>query len=287
VTILTLQSQVAYGHVGNSAAAFALQRVGCEAVAVPTVLLSNHPGYGQSRGAPVAPSLIADMIEGLDAVGALARCEGVLTGYLPSAETGAAVLDAALRAQATGAIWLCDPVFGDEGRVYARAGVMEFLRDAAIPRADIATPNLFELETLTGLRVGDLHSARAAMAALRGRGPRAVLCTSFERETPAGALDVLALDDGGLWRARTARLDRRFDGAGDLFAALFLAAWLDTRATAPALGRRRRRARSDARRRRARTGADRRAGRDGGALARGRRGRTARLSMNGALTAPG
>ena len=237
LAILTLQSQVVYGHVGNSAAVFALQRVGREAWAAPTVLLSNHPGYGATSGAPVAPALVGEMIDGLDALGALDRCDGVLTGYLPSAETGAAVLDAALRAQAKGAVWLCDPVFGDDGRIYARPGVKEFLRDAAIPRADLVTPNLFELETLTGVFVGDLASARDAMAALRGRGPRAVVCTSFDRETPEGALDVLALDGEGFWRARTARFERRFEGAGDLFAALFLAAFLETRRCAAALGR--------------------------------------------------
>lgn len=236
-TILTLQSQVAYGHVGNSAAAFALQRVGCAVVAIPTVLLSNHPGYGHARGAPVEPALIAEMVAGLDALGAAARCEGVLTGYLPSPECGAAALDAARRARAQGAIWLCDPVFGDEGRVYAAQGVMEFLRDAALPAADVATPNLFELETLTGAAIGDLASARAAMAALRARGPRVVVSTSFDRDTPAGALDALALDEAGLWRWRAPRLARRFEGAGDLFAALFLAALLETRAAAPALAR--------------------------------------------------
>lgn len=237
MNILTLQSQVVFGHVGNSAAAFALQRIGCEAWAIPTVQLSNHPGYGQARGAPVEPSLIEAFLDGLDAVGALARCQGVLTGYLPSARTGEAALDAARRAKASGAVWLCDPVFGDEGRVYARPGVVEFLRERAAPEADILTPNLFELETLTGEAAADLAGARAAMETLRAQGARVVVCTSFDRETPDDSIDALALDEDGFWRARAARFERRFEGAGDLFAALFLAAYLETRSTAAALAR--------------------------------------------------
>lgn len=243
MNILTLQSQVAYGHVGNSAAAFALQRVGCEAWAAPTVLLSNHPGYGQARGGPVDASLIEAMVEGLEAVGALERCEGVLTGYLPSPEVGEATLAAALRTRAVSAakgraaVWLCDPVFGDEGRVYARAGVLDFLRERALPEADVVTPNLFELETLTGTTIASLAQARRAMAALRAQGPAIVVCTSFDRETPAGSLDALALDASGLTRARMPRFERRFEGSGDLFSALFLAALLESGDSGAALGR--------------------------------------------------
>lgn len=237
MNILSIQSQVAFGHVGNSAAIFALQRVGCEAWAVPTVLLSNHPGYGQARGGPVAPDLMSGLVEGLDALGALKRCDGVLTGYMPSAQASAAALDAAQRARAQGALWLCDPVFGDEGRVYAAAGVFEHLRDHAVPAADVVTPNLFELERLSGTTIADLASARAAMADLRARGPRIVVCTSFDRDAPAEAIDMLALDQDVLWRLRARRLDRRFEGAGDLFAALFLAALLDSGETGRALAR--------------------------------------------------
>lgn len=239
MNILSLQSQVAYGHVGNSAAVFALQRVGCEVWAIPTVHLSNHPGYGAARGGSADPSRIVAIIEGLKEVGALAGCDAALTGYLPSRAIGEAALDAVWTAKtaAPDALWLCDPVIGDDGRVYARDGAPEFLRDRAAPAADIVTPNLFELEWLTGTSVSDLASARRALAALAARGPRVALCTSFDRETPADALDVLALAPDGAWRVRTPRLDRRFEGAGDLFAALFLAAYLDGRATGRALAR--------------------------------------------------
>jgi pyridoxine kinase len=239
MNVLSLQSQVVFGHVGNSAAVFALQRVGCEVWAVPTVHLSNHPGYGAARGGAAEPSRLVALVEGLAELGALARCDGVVTGYLPSQALGEAVLSAVWTAKraAPGAVWLCDPVIGDEGRVYARAEVPEFFRDVAIPAADVVTPNRFELEWLTGLVASDLTSARAALAALLARGPSLALCTSFDRETPDDALDVLALSSDGFWRMRTPRLGRRFEGAGDLFAALFLAAWLEKRDVAEALAR--------------------------------------------------
>lgn len=240
MNILSIQSQVAYGHVGNSVAAFALQRLGHEVWAVPTALLSNHPGYGQSRGAPVAASLVGACVEGIAAIGALTRCDGVLTGYLTTPEIAEAALGAAQQAKSAhpAAIWCCDPVFGDHGRIYARPGLMEFFRDRAVPEADIVTPNLFELETLTGAPVADLAGARAAMAALAARGPSIVVLTSFDRQTPADALDVLALADGRLLGVRVPRVPRApraFEGAGDLFAALFLAAFLETREASAAL----------------------------------------------------
>ncbi len=237
MNILSIQSQVAYGHVGNSVAAFALQRLGHEVWAVPTALLSNHPGYGQSRGAPVAASLVEACVEGIAAIGALARCDGVLTGYLTTPEIAEAALGAAQQAKGAhpAAIWCCDPVFGDHGRIYARPGLMEFFRDRAVPEADIVTPNLFELETLTGAPIADLASARRAMATLAARGPSIVVLTSFDRQTPEDSLDILALAGARLLGVRVPRAPRAFEGAGDLFAALFLAAFLETREAGAAL----------------------------------------------------
>lgn len=230
MNLLSIQSHVAYGHVGNSAAVFALQRLGCEVWPVHTVLLSNHPGYGQSRGAPVEPSLVEACVEGIAALGELAHCDGALTGYLTTPEIAEAALACVrlLKGANPAARWCCDPVMGDHGRIYARPGVVDFFRERALPEADVITPNLFELEQLAGAVVTDLASARAAMAGLAARGPRVVVVTSFDRQTPADALDCLALADGVLWRVRVARAPRAFEGAGDLFSALFFARWLST-----------------------------------------------------------
>src|SRR5271157_6302806 len=205
--ILSIQSHVVYGHVGNSAAVFPLQRLGREVWPLMTVQFSCHTGYAGWRGRAFDAGLIDECVAGLQAIGALSRCAGLLTGYLGKPEIGAAVLRAleSLRAATSEAAYACDPVIGDVGRgAYVAAGVGEFFRDRALPLATIATPNAFELEWLTGARMGDLGAARAAIAALRGRGPRVVVAKSLALDdTPKDALDMLAGDEAGFWRLRT------------------------------------------------------------------------------------
>lgn len=236
--ILSLQSQVVSGHVGNSAAAFALQRLGRDALAIPTVLYSNHPGRGRFRGRPSAPEDISSLIAGLDDIGALAGLAGILTGYLGSLATGKAALDAVALARRSSpdALYACDPVLGDEGRVYVAEGILDLFRARALAMADVCTPNLFELGLLTGAAITSADGLRRAAAALRAAGPRIVVVTSANLDdTPADAFDVIACEGARACRARLPRLSRGFSGAGDLFAAVFLARYLDGRDAARAL----------------------------------------------------
>ncbi len=239
--ILSIQSHVVYGHVGNSAAVFPLQRLGREVWPLMTVQFSSHTGYAGWRGRAFDGAMIDDCVAGLQAIGALSRCAGVLTGYLGKAEIGEAALRAFERVRAANgeATYACDPVIGRVGPgSYVAAGVGEFFRDRALPLATVATPNAFELEWLTSERVHDFQSARRAIASLRGRGPRVVVAKSLKLDdTPADALDALAGDDAGLWRLRTPKLPIAVNGAGDLFAALFFHHWLETHATPEALSR--------------------------------------------------
>ena len=226
MNILSIQSWVAYGHVGNASAAFPLQRLGAEVWAINTVQFSNHTGYGSWRGQVFPASLVRDCVGGIEERGALPRCDAVLSGYMGDAEIGEAILDAANRVRAANAkaVWCCDPVIGDVGRgVFVRPGIPEFFRDRALPAADIATPNQFELEWLTGGPVADLASAKAAVARLQASGPRCVLVTSLHvGDTPADSVELLAAEGGGFWRLRTPMLRLSVNGAGDAIAALFL-----------------------------------------------------------------
>ena len=226
MNILSIQSWVAYGHVGNASAVFPLQRLGAEVWAINTVQFSNHPGYGAWRGQVLPPALIRDCVQGIAERGVLPACDAVLTGYVGDAETGEAILDAVAQVKAANpaALWCCDPVIGDSGKgIYVRPGIPEFFRDRALALADIATPNQFELEWLTGRTIGTLAEAKAAVAALQAAGPRCVLVTSLRTaETPAGALDLLAAEGGAAWRVRTPLLPMAANGAGDAIAALFL-----------------------------------------------------------------
>ncbi len=237
--ILSIQSHVVYGHVGNSAAVFALQRLGRETWPLHTVQFSSHAGYPGWRGEAFSPALIGACIDGLDAIGALAACEAVLTGYLGKAEMGEAALGAVarLRMRNPGAVYGCDPVIGDEGRgIYVRDGVPEFFRDRALPAATIVSPNAFELAWLTGRGVASRADAVTALNALRARGPEIAFATSLRLEdTPRDALDLVVAARDGAWRVRTPRLPIAVHGAGDLISALFLHEWLRERDAAAAL----------------------------------------------------
>jgi pyridoxine kinase len=225
VNILSIQSWVAYGHVGNASAVFPLQRLGAEVWAVNTVQFSNHPGHGGFRGQVFSGGLVRDCVRGIAERGVLPQCDAVLSGYIGEAGIGAAVVDAVRQVKSANprALYCCDPVIGDAGRIYVGEGIPALLRDSALPLADIATPNQFELEFLSGAAVTTLAGAKAAIAALQARGPRCVLATSLRlADTPADAMELLAGEGGGFWRLRTPLLPRGFNGAGDAIAALFL-----------------------------------------------------------------
>lgn len=240
-TILTIQSHVAFGHVGNRAAVFPLERLGFDAIAVNTVQFSNHTGYGAWTGMVLPPDHIADVLKGVEARGAMDGVHAVLTGYMGDATLGDVVLSAVERVKRgkVDALYCCDPVMGDVGRgFFVRPGIPEFFRDRAVPQADIITPNQFELEYLTGLKVTDLSSALDATRLARRLGPRWVMVTSLTRADAAGDRIEMLLDGPeGAFLVDTPRLDLSPlpNGAGDCVAALFLAKFLETGDGAAAL----------------------------------------------------
>jgi pyridoxine kinase len=230
VHILSIQSSVAYGHVGNQAAVFPLQRLGADVTAINTVAFSNHPGYGAFAGAILKPDTVQALLDGVAARGILHTCDALLSGYLGDAGTGAVVLDAARRLRLANpkALWCCDPVIGDDAPgIYTRPGIADFFRNQAVAAADLLTPNRFELACLTGLpcvTIADVLSALSALrSAMRADGPRIVLVTSVHTEdTPNDAIDCLAAGGQGVFRLRTPKLPVSVNGAGDAMAAVFL-----------------------------------------------------------------
>ncbi|MBC9209295.1 pyridoxal kinase PdxY [Roseomonas aerophila] len=238
MNILSIQSWVAYGHVGNASAVFPLQRLGAEVWAVNTVQFSNHTGYGTWRGQVFGADLVSDLVQGIEDRGALPRCDAVLSGYMGDAAIGEAILAAVAKVKAANpkALYCCDPVIGDVGRgVFVRPGIPEYMRDRAVPAADLITPNQFELENLTGLPVTTLAEAKVAVAALQALGPRAVLVTSLKvAETPEDQIELLAAEGGEFHRVRTPMLPLSVNGAGDAIAALFLFHRLKTGSVAAA-----------------------------------------------------
>ena len=225
MNILSIQSHVAYGHVGNSAAVFPLQRIGAEVWPIHTVQFSNHTGYGAWQGRVFDAAFIREVMAGIEARDVLGECDGVLSGYMGEADIGEAILDAVatVRRANPAAHYCCDPVIGDVGRgVFVREGIPEFMKTKAVPAADIVTPNHFELDYLAGRESRTMAEVRDAVKAVHDLGPRTILVTSLHTdETPEDALDLVASDGARLFRVRTPKLALNVNGAGDAIAALF------------------------------------------------------------------
>jgi pyridoxine kinase len=239
MNLISIQSHVAYGHVGNSAAVFALQRLGCEVWPVHTVQFSNHTGYGTWKGEVFAAARIGEVIDGIADLGVLGACDGVLSGYIGAAQTGEAIVAAVGKVKAANphASYCCDPVIGNRTRgEFVRPGIAQFMRECALPAAGVVTPNHFELDRLAERETRDLAAITEAVDDILARGPRAVLVTSVRSDaTPADSLDVIASDGSGRYLVRTPLLTTPANGAGDLIAALFFFHYLRSGSAADAL----------------------------------------------------
>jgi pyridoxine kinase len=232
MTVISIQSQVAWGHVGNSAAVFPMQLHGIDVVAVPTTLLSNRPGYETIRGRVLDVQLVADLLQGIEERGALDDAKVILSGYLGSADIGAEVAEFVARAKERNPalLYCCDPVLGDRDEgLFVRPDIPPLVRDELCPLADIITPNHFELEWLCGAKAATkattIDAVIAQARALIARGPSTVVVTSAElADTPDDAIETLAIERDAAWRVRTPRVPISPNGTGDLFAALFVSA---------------------------------------------------------------
>src|SRR5947208_13818180 len=226
MTVISIQSQVAWGHVGNSAATFPIQLHGIDVVAVPTTLLSNRPGYPTIRGRVLDVQLVADLLRGIEERGAIESARMILSGYLGSADIAIEVADFVARAKAKNPalLYCCDPVLGDRDRgLFVHADIPPLVRDLLCPLADIVTPNHFEFEWLCGTNAASVDQVLKAARAFMARGT--VVVTNAElADTPGGEIETLAVERGKAWRVRTPKLPISPNGTGDLFAALLVAA---------------------------------------------------------------
>lgn len=227
MNILSIQSHVSYGHVGNSAAVFPLQRLGHEVWPVYTVNFSNHTGYGQWGGSPIPASEVTAIISAMEQRGALAQVDVVLSGYQGGTDIADAILDAVARVKAANpnATYTCDPVMGNaKSGCFVNPAIPELLRERVVPKADLVTPNQFELGYLAGMQVQTLEETLKAVDAVMAMGPHAVLVTSvFRPDAAPGTIEMLAADANGAWLVTTPHLPFKANGSGDVTAALFTA----------------------------------------------------------------
>ena len=242
MSILSIQSHVCYGHVGNAAAVFPLQRLGFEVWPVHSLQFSNHPGYGDWSGEVFAAKQVEGLLKAIERRGVFAGCQAVLSGYLGTAELGAAVLDSvkAVKAANPEAIFLCDPVMGDaDDGIYVDPGIPEFMRKDALKSADVITPNLFELGLLIEREVPDVSAAVSAARDLLNDDDnqlKAVIVSSLPVSPAPNCerIGVLAVTSTNAHLAVTPKLhfDPPVKGTGDTFTALFLAGFLRNRGDA-------------------------------------------------------
>jgi pyridoxine kinase len=225
--IISIQSQVVHGHVGNSAAVFPLQHLGIPVAAVPTTLLSNHPHYPTMRGRILDADLLGDLLAGVEERGLVERCAILVTGYLGSVANGEVVAAFVERAKRRnpGLRYCCDPVMGDADLgFFVDPGLPALFLERLVPMADILTPNCFEFEHLAGLAAPDEEALRRGVAALGGGG-RVVAVTGVGLGGgDSDAVRTYGFHEGKGWVVATPHLACRPAGTGDLFTALFVAA---------------------------------------------------------------
>jgi pyridoxine kinase len=229
--ILSIQSSLTRGYVGNSAAVFTLQRLGCEVCPLNTVTLSNHPGYGRLRGRTATAVELQELIEGLDEQQWLEDCRAVLSGYLGAAANGEVVLDAVARVKASNpkALFCCDPVMGDrvEG-LYVDQEIVAFFLTQAPKWADILTPNQFELEVYAGRPLRTMVDLSSAARSLISETQMLVIVTSvLVDDLPPNSISTVALSSESGWRVTTPLVPEfHAKGTGDVLTAMFLAHYL-------------------------------------------------------------
>lgn len=234
--ILSLQSHVAYGYVGNRAAVFPLQRLGNEVVVINTVQFSNHTGYGDWTGDIMSIEHIDNIFYGLEKRGVFNKLDAVLTGYLGDSQLGDVLIKwlGIIKLNNPKLIYCCDPVIGDVGRgVFVKPGVPEFFLNQTLNCANILTPNQFELEYLTGINIQILSDALEACAILHNKGVEIILLTSLECNDyiSAGTIGMLVSTSTIKYLIKTPKIQMPIapNGSGDMTAALFLAKYLETK----------------------------------------------------------
>ncbi len=229
-TVLSMQSQVVGARVGNSVAAFAMERLGVRVWQAPTTILGRRPDHGPPGGGPLPAETLGSILDGLAGDGALGEIDAVLTGYLGDGDQVAVILDIVQRVKAANAnaVFVCDPVLGDEGKLFVSESIADAVLNGLAPHADWLLPNAFELGLMTGKEIKDLETARDAAR----RFGKPVLCSSLR--TPTG-LGNLYASPGADWFCETPRLPRAPKGAGDLLSALFTARRVKGEAPAVAL----------------------------------------------------
>lgn len=225
--ILSIQSHVVHGYVGNKAASFPLQCQGWDVDVLNTVNFSNHTGYGSVKGTKATPEDLSLIYEGLANINC--KYDALLTGYIPGAEALEVVgeIGSDLKKRNPNALWLLDPVMGDEGQLYVSETVIPGYQKLLLRgNIDIITPNQFEAELLVGYKIETIENLKHALSDLHNKyNLKSVVITSLNLNTES---KILAAASSKLEGVITSSLfeipliESYFTGVGDLFSALLI-----------------------------------------------------------------
>lgn len=232
MNILSIQSHVSYGYVGNKAATFPLQALGFEVWPVNTVQFSNHTGYGHWQGDICTADQVRAVIQGLVSLDLARQCDAILSGYIGDKEIGRVILETVqqFRQANPKLIYLCDPVMAtSNGKAcFVKPDIPDFFRNQSLTSASIITPNHFEAEYLYGKEINNLNDLKQAAHFFHNQGILIVIVTSLNLKeknklNPIAGTAVLSCKQGQ-WLATisTPSTPATINGTGDLFSALYL-----------------------------------------------------------------
>ncbi|MGX7743723.1 pyridoxal kinase [Rhodopseudomonas parapalustris] len=230
-SIISIQSQVVHGHVGNSAAVLPMQVHGLNVAAVPTTLLSNHPGFPTTRGRVLDAELVGDLLRGVEERGLIEKSRYIVSGYLGSPANGDVVAAFVKRARQLNPTitYICDPVMGDAHvGVFVADQVVACICNELVPLADLLTPNQFEVGLIAGSPPTTWPELEAAVHKIQTSRRAKVVVTSCRlADTPNGSLENIVFEDATSTRLPSPRLEMAAAGTGDLYTGLLTAGLAD------------------------------------------------------------
>ncbi|XP_048767181.1 pyridoxal kinase-like isoform X2 [Ostrea edulis] len=229
-SVLSIQSTVVFGYVGNKSATFPLQVLGFDVSTVNSVQFSNHTGYKCFKGQVLNSDDLACLYDGLKE-NKISAFSHILTGYIGSKSFLEKVADIVLDLKKSNPslLYVCDPVMGDNGKMYVPEELLPVYMEKILPIADIVTPNQFETEKLTGMKINSVEDAIKAMEILHNKGPKTVVISSSEFAADGAITSLASTVINGrkeVYKVQFEKIPAIFVGTGDLFAACLLA-WLE------------------------------------------------------------
>lgn len=219
--VLSIQSHVVSGYVGNKSAVFPLQLLGYDVDFINTVHFSNHTGYPKVAGSRLEGSELVALVESMELNGLLSNYTHLLTGYIGRVSFTQSLIEVVkkLKSLNPDLIYVCDPVLGDDSKLYVPKELIPLYRDELLPLADVITPNDFEVEQLTGIKIRTIEDIENALDILHGYGVLYVIITSTQL-TPSNLTLVGSTKGQPPFQITFPKKDVSFTGTGDLFAAL-------------------------------------------------------------------